>query len=94
VPPFLGGRGGWKRVAWRRERWAGNGGTKAVGAGKVAAAAVRRQSARPGRRCSDRVTDRWVPRGFQFFKFTKIGSSIKKSKWVPYLASKNPNFCM
>jgi hypothetical protein len=41
-----------------------NGGKEAVGTGKVAAAAVRRRSAWPGRLCLDRVIDRWVPRGF------------------------------
>jgi hypothetical protein len=38
-----------------------------VGTGKAAAATVRRRLARPGRLYSDWVTDRWVPRGFQFF---------------------------
>jgi hypothetical protein len=42
----------------------GNGGSEAMGLGKAAAAAVRGCSMRPGRLCSDRVTDRWVPCGF------------------------------
>jgi hypothetical protein len=45
----------------------GNGGGEAMSVGKVAATAVRRHSARPGHLCSDRETDGWAPRGFDFF---------------------------
>jgi hypothetical protein len=38
-----------------------------VGAGKAAATAVRKRSARPGRLSSDHETDGWGPRGFDFF---------------------------
>jgi hypothetical protein len=64
--PFIGGRGGWKRAAWRREQWAGNGGSEAMGEGKAAAAAVRRRSARSGRRPGSEA-DAQGPCGFVFF---------------------------
>jgi hypothetical protein len=35
-------------AVWRRERWAGNGGSKAVGVGKAATAAVGMSSVRSG----------------------------------------------
>jgi hypothetical protein len=92
--PFIAARGGgrWRRKL--RERWAGYGGNEAVGAGKAAAAIVRRHSARHGHLCSDRVTDRWVPHGFRFFHFIPNWLNFKMLKWVPYLAPKIPNFCM
>jgi hypothetical protein len=72
-----------------------NGGSEAMGAGKAAAAADRRRSTWPGRLCSDQATDRWVPRGFQFFfQFIQNWLNFKNSKWVPYLASKIPNIFM
>jgi hypothetical protein len=64
--PFIGGRGGWKRAAWRREQWVGNGGSEAMGEGKAAAAAVRRRSARSGRRPGSEA-DAQGPCGFVFF---------------------------
>jgi hypothetical protein len=92
--PFIAARGGgrWRCKLW--ERWAENGGNEAVGMGKVAATTVRRCSARFGRLCSERVTDRWVPCGFRFFQFIQNQLNIKNSKWVPYVTPQIPNFCM
>jgi hypothetical protein len=47
-----------------------------------------------GRLCSDRVTNRWIPRGFSFFPICPKPAQIVKSKRLPYLAPKIPNFCM
>jgi hypothetical protein len=82
-----------------REQWVetvgGNGGSEAVGAGKVAAAAVRRCSTWPGCLCSDYETDGWAPRSFDFFfQFIQNQLNFKNSKWVPYLVPKIPNVCM
>jgi hypothetical protein len=57
----------WKVAAQAAGTVGGNSDSEAVGTGKAAAATVRRRLARPGRLYSDWVTDRWVPRGFQFF---------------------------
>jgi hypothetical protein len=96
--PFIAAGGGGRWLHKLRERWAetvgGNGGSKAVGTGKVVAATVRRRSARPGRLCTDRVTDWWVLHGFQFFQFIQNWLNFKNSKWVPYLTPKIPNFCI
>jgi hypothetical protein len=52
-------------VAWRREQWAGNGGSKAMGVGKVAATAVRRRLAQSGR-CPGSEADAQGPHGLAF----------------------------
>jgi hypothetical protein len=92
--PFIATRGGGRRRRKLREPWAENGGSEAVGMGKAVATAVRRRSTRPGHLCSDRVTDRWVLRDFRFFQFIQNQINFKNSKWMYYLASKIPNFCM
>jgi hypothetical protein len=47
-----------------------------------------------GHRCSDRVIDRWVPRGFTIFQNIQDWLKFVKSKWMPYLDKQIPNFCM
>jgi hypothetical protein len=47
-----------------------------------------------GRHCSDRVIDRWVPRGFTIFQNIQNWLKFVKSKWMPYLAKQIPSFCM
>jgi hypothetical protein len=74
--------------------WAANNGSEVVGVCKVAATAVQTCSAPPGRLCSDRETDGWAPRGFDFFQFIQNWLNFKNSKWVSYLAPKISNFCM
>jgi hypothetical protein len=63
-------------AAWRRERWAGNGGSEAVGAGMVAATAVQRRSARFGRHPGSEADARG-PRGFVFSRIIQTGSNLK-----------------
>jgi hypothetical protein len=45
--------------------------------GKAATVAVGMSSARFGRRCLDNETDRWAPRGFNFFNLFKTSSTLK-----------------
>jgi hypothetical protein len=52
-------------LVWWREPWAENGGSKAVGVGKVAATAVRRRLAQSGRRPGSEA-DAQGPRGLAF----------------------------
>jgi hypothetical protein len=66
---------------------------EAVGAGKAAAAAVRRRSVWPGRLCLDREAGRWAPRGFDFFSnLSKTGSTLKIQNGCLNLLQKFPIF--
>jgi hypothetical protein len=80
-------------AAWRREPWAGNGGSEAVGTGTVAAAAVQRRSARFGRHPGSEADARG-PRGFVFFLNYPNRLKLENWKFVPYIAPKIRNFCM
>jgi hypothetical protein len=53
-------------ATWQRERWAGNGGSEAMGMGKAAATTVQRWSARSGRHPGSEADARG-PRDFVFF---------------------------
>jgi hypothetical protein len=72
--------------------WAANNGSEAVGVCKVAAAAVQTRSAPPGRLCSDRETDGWAPRGFDFSNLSKTGSTLKIQNGCLILLQKFPIF--
>jgi hypothetical protein len=80
-----------------REQWVetvgGNGGSEAVGAGKVVATTVRRRSTWPGCLCSDYETDGWAPRSFDFFSnLSKTSSTLKIQNGCLILFQKFPMF--
>jgi hypothetical protein len=63
-------------ATWRWERWVGNGGGEAVGAGKVAVAAVRRRSVWSGRRPGREAVIR-AHVVLYFPQIIQIGSKLK-----------------
>jgi hypothetical protein len=76
-------------VAWRQERWAGNGYSEAVGAGKVAATTIRRRSARSGHRPGSEA-DTQGPHGFVFFP--NYPNWLKLENWCLTMLQKIPIF--
>jgi hypothetical protein len=83
-PPLIDAQGGVAKAVRQWWPWARQSGggrcPKAVGAA--------------GHRCSDKVTDRWVPRGFTIFRIIQNWLKLVQLKWMPYHTPKIPNFCM